>query len=105
MAGHLALVGGGEFTEGCTFDAALLEASGASEVLVVPTGAAYEHPHRLVERAAGWFDRLGVQVKGLDLLARPSPLRGGEKRAPARLGGSRFSGRLSRMGAPRGRRW
>ena len=71
MAGHLALVGGGEFTEGCTFDAALLEASGASEVLVVPTGAAYEHPHRLVERAAGWFGRLGVQVKGLDLLARP----------------------------------
>ena len=71
MSGHLALVGGGEFTEGCTFDAGLLEASGASEVLVVPTAAAYEHPQRLVDAAAGWFDRLGVPARGLDLLARP----------------------------------
>ena len=71
MSGHLALIGGGEFTEGCSFDAALLEASGASEVLVVPTAAAYEHPGRLVERAVGWFDRLGVVARGLDLLARP----------------------------------
>ena len=51
MSGTLALVGGGEFSEGCSFDAALLEASGASEVLVVPTGAAYEHPQRLVALA------------------------------------------------------
>jgi cyanophycinase len=71
MAGHLALVGGGEFTEGCSFDAGLLEASGADEVLVIPTGAAYEHPDRLVERAVGWFDRLGVPARGLDVLARP----------------------------------
>ena len=71
MSGHLALVGGGEFTEGCSFDAGLLEASGASEVLIVPTAAAYEHPQRLVDRAAGWFDRLGVPARGLDLLARP----------------------------------
>src|SRR6478752_3824830 len=71
MSGHLALVGGGEFTEGCTFDAGLLEASGASEVLIVPTAAAYEHPQRLVERAVGWFDRLGVPARGLELLARP----------------------------------
>lgn len=65
------MVGGGEFTEGCTFDAGLLEASGASEVLIVPTAAAYEHPQRLVERAVGWFDRLGVPAVGVDLLARP----------------------------------
>ncbi|WP_421118285.1 Type 1 glutamine amidotransferase-like domain-containing protein [Aquihabitans daechungensis] len=71
MSGHLALVGGGEFTEGCTFDAGLLEVSGASEVLIVPTAAAYEHPQRLVDVAAGWFDRLGVPARGLDLLARP----------------------------------
>lgn len=71
MSGHLALVGGGEFTEGCTFDAGLLEASGAPEVLVVPTAAAYEHPQRLVERAVGWFDRLSVPARGLDLVARP----------------------------------
>lgn len=71
MSGHLALVGGGEFAEGCTFDAALLEASGGDTVLVVPTGAAYEHPGRLVEAAVGWFDRLGAKAVGLDLLARP----------------------------------
>jgi len=74
MAGQLALIGGGEFSEGCSFDAALLEASGASEVLVLPTGAAYEHPHRLVEQAVGWFDRLGVVARGLDVLARPDAL-------------------------------
>ena len=71
MAGHLALVGGGEFDEGCTFDAGLEAASGATEVLVLPTGAAYEHPQLLVERAASWFDRLGIAVRGLDVLARP----------------------------------
>jgi cyanophycinase len=74
MSGTLALVGGGEFTEGCSFDASLLEASGASEVLVLPTGAAYEHPHRSVEQAASWFDRLGVTARGLDVLARPDAL-------------------------------
>ena len=71
MTGHLALVGGGEFSEGCSFDVGLLESSGASEVLVVPTGAAYEHPRRLVEQAVCWFDRLGVTARGLDVLARP----------------------------------
>lgn len=71
MAGHLALVGGGEFTEGCSFDAQLVEVSGAKEVLVIPTGAAYEHPDRLVEQAVGWFDRLGVTARGLNVLARP----------------------------------
>ena len=71
MSGHLALVGGGEFADGCSCDAGLVEASGASEVLVLPTGAAYEHPQRLVEKATGWFDRIGVGVRGLDVLARP----------------------------------
>lgn len=74
MSGTLALVGGGEFSEGCTFDAGLLEASGASEVLVIPTGAAYEHPQRLVHEAEVWFDRLGVHTRGLDVLARPDAL-------------------------------
>ena len=74
MPGALALVGGGEFTEGCSFDAGLVERSGASEVLVLPTGAAYEHPDRLVERAADWFDRLGVPARGLPVLARPDAL-------------------------------
>ena len=71
MAGPLALVGGGEFSEGCTFDAGLLEGAGTDEVLVVPTAAAYEHPGRVVTQAVSWFDRLGVRARGLDLLARP----------------------------------
>lgn len=71
MTGTLGLVGGGEFGEGCSFDVGLLEASGTDEVLVLPTGAAYEQPQMLVERAATWFDRLGVKATGLDVLARP----------------------------------
>jgi cyanophycinase len=39
--GLLALVGGFEWTEGCTFDATLLKASGGKDVLVLPTAAAY----------------------------------------------------------------
>ena len=74
MPGTLALVGGGEFTDGCSFDAGLVESSGADEVLVMPTGAAYEHPQRSVEQAVGWFDRLGVRARGLDVLTRPDAM-------------------------------
>jgi cyanophycinase len=88
MAGQLALIGGGEFSEGCSFDAALLEASGASEVLVLPTGAAYEHPQRSVEQAISWFDRLGAPARGLDVLARPDALAPEHAEAVA---GSRFT--------------
>ncbi len=74
MSGTLALVGGGEFTEGCSFDAGLVERAGTDEVLVLPTGAAYEHPERSVEQAVSWFDRLGVTARGLSVLARPDAL-------------------------------
>jgi cyanophycinase len=74
MSGHhpgtLALVGGREWGEGCTFDADLLAASGATEVVVLPTAAAYEHPERAVERATAWFGGLGATVRGLPVLAR-----------------------------------
>ncbi len=66
----LALVGGGEWSEGCTFDAGFLAASGSNEVLVLPTAAAYEHPERLVVRAGEWFEPLGGQVEGLMVLSR-----------------------------------
>jgi len=88
MSGTLALVGGGEFTEGCSFDATLVEASGADEVLVVPTGAAYEHPQRLVEQAVSWFDRLGVKGRGVDVLARPDA---GSAEHAETLAASRFT--------------
>ena len=63
--GTLALVGGSEWTEGCTFDASLLAASGGRDVVVLPTAAAYQHPERVVLRAAEWFGPLGGQVEGL----------------------------------------
>lgn len=71
MPGVLALVGGEEFSAGCSFDADLLASSGGDEVLVLPTGAAYEHPQRLVEAAIDWFEGLGAKAVGLDVLARP----------------------------------
>jgi cyanophycinase len=67
----LALVGGAEWREGCTFDADLVAASAADEVLILPTAAAYEHPERAVEWAERYFDGLGVKARGLMLLARP----------------------------------
>lgn len=71
MAGLLALVGGGEWRDGCSFDAELLEASGGTEVLVLPTAAAYEHPARAVETATQWFAPLGATVRGCMVLSRP----------------------------------
>jgi cyanophycinase len=68
--GPLALVGGREWSDGCTFDAELLRASGADEVVVLPTAAAYEHPQRAVERARAWFEPLGARVRGLMVLSR-----------------------------------
>jgi cyanophycinase len=70
--GLLALVGGSEWTEGCTFDAALLDASGGKDVVVLPTAAAYQHPERVVLRAAEWFEPLGGQVEGLMVVDRTS---------------------------------
>lgn len=68
--GPLALVGGGEWQEGCSFDQELLEASGADEVLVLPTAAAYEHPERAVDTATRWFEAMGAPVRGLMVLGR-----------------------------------
>jgi cyanophycinase len=68
--GPLALVGGREWTHGCTFDAGLLAAAGSDEVIVLPTAAAYEHPDRAVARATGWFAGLGAKAVGLMVLSR-----------------------------------
>jgi len=72
--GALALVGGGEWSAGCTFDAELLAASGADEVVVLPTAFAFENPHRHVERAVAWFGELGAKVRALDVLQRTDAL-------------------------------
>lgn len=69
MSGVIALVGGGEWSEGCSFDAELLERAGG-EVLVLPTAAAYERPERAVAWARDWFARLGGSARGLMVLSR-----------------------------------
>jgi cyanophycinase len=74
MTGVLALVGGAEWTDGCDVDAELLRASGASDVVVLPTAAAFEQPDAAVEHARAWFDRLGATVTGLRVLSRRDAL-------------------------------
>lgn len=74
MTGTLALVGGDEFAEGCTFDADLLAASGGTEVVVLATAAAYERPERLVARSVEWFATLGARVEAPPVFTRPDAL-------------------------------
>jgi cyanophycinase len=70
-SGTLALVGGGEWSDGSAgLDAALLEASGGTEVVVLPTAAAFEQPSAAAERAITWFDKLGATVKPVMVLNR-----------------------------------
>jgi cyanophycinase len=70
-AGSLVLVGGGEWHDGCReFDAQLLAESGAQEVVVLPTAAAYEHSERVGEAAATYFSGLGASVRTLTVLHR-----------------------------------
>lgn len=74
MRGTLALVGGSAWTDGCSFDQGLLESSGATEVVVLPTGSAYENPQHLVTRATAWFASLGTTVREAPVLTRPDGL-------------------------------
>lgn len=74
MSGPLALVGGDEWTDGCSFDATLLEESGGSEVVVIAAAAAYQRPERVLERAESWFASLGATVVRSGVLARPDAL-------------------------------
>jgi cyanophycinase len=48
----------------------LIQATKATEVLVIPAAAAYEHPERVVDQATSWFAELGVATNPLDLLTR-----------------------------------
>jgi cyanophycinase len=70
-AGVLALVGGGEWRSGCRdFDSQLLTESGAPEVVVLPTAAAFERPEHVGEAAATYFSGLGAPVRTLPVLHR-----------------------------------
>lgn len=73
MPGPLALVGGAPFTPQTTVEEELV-AGRDVEVLVLPTGAAYEHPQRLVDRAVARAEALGARARGLDVLTRRNAL-------------------------------
>jgi len=69
--GTLALLGGGEWQDGCRpIDEYLLETSGGREVVVLPTAAAFERPERKVDRAVTWFEGLGAKVRPVMVLNR-----------------------------------
>ena len=69
--GTLALIGGGEWSDGCReFDAELLATSGTDEVVVLPTAAAFEHPERAADRAVAYLESLGVTARPLMVLHR-----------------------------------
>jgi cyanophycinase len=70
VTGTLALVGGGEWRDGCSFDAGLLAASGGTDVLILPTAAAYEKPDQAVESAKRWFASLGATAIGVMVVGR-----------------------------------
>lgn len=70
-SGPFVLIGGGEWGGACRkLDAELLAESGAKEVLVLPTAAAFERPERVGETATAWFEALGVRTRVLDVLRR-----------------------------------
>ncbi len=73
MSGPLALVGGSPFRPEVVVEDELA-GHGAEEVVVLPTGAAYEHPQRLVDAATERFGALGLSVRGLDVLRRPDAM-------------------------------
>ncbi|HKH88899.1 MAG TPA: Type 1 glutamine amidotransferase-like domain-containing protein [Acidimicrobiales bacterium] len=75
VGGLLALVGGAEWQPGCDFDAELLERSGGTDVVVLPTAAAYEHPERAVATAQSWFAALGGKATGLMVLSHADACR------------------------------
>lgn len=69
--GTLALVGGGEWRDGCReLDAELIAASAAKEVVVIPAAAAYERPDRIAGQASAYFESLGVKARTLPVLHR-----------------------------------
>lgn len=72
VTGTLALVGGREFTDGCTFDESLV--SGADRVLVLPAALAYENPGAAVRRAREWFAPMGAEVEELAVFRRAEAL-------------------------------
>ncbi len=75
--GTLALLGGGEFGPvGANedIDRRLLGAAGSTDVVVLPTADAFEHPQVAVDHAVAWFAGLGATATGLMVLNRRDAL-------------------------------
>ncbi len=70
MTGTLALLGGGPFTANDELDRRLIAAAGATEIIVLPTADAFEHPSRMIDTAREWGERLGVNIDGRLVLRR-----------------------------------
>ena len=70
MTGTIALLGGGPFVANDDLDRRLIAASGATEVVVLPTADAFEQPRRAIATAQVWGERLGVTIDGRLVLRR-----------------------------------
>ncbi len=70
MTGTLALLGGGPFTANDELDRRLIASSSATEVVVLPTADAFEHPSRSIDAAKQWGERLGIAIDGRLVLRR-----------------------------------
>lgn len=68
--GTLALVGGAEWRDGCSFDRTLIEESKDNVITLLPTAAAFEYPQRAVVSATDYFHSLGATVEAVMLLER-----------------------------------
>ncbi len=68
--GPLMLVGGSEWTQGCDFDAQILDSLPGRKVVILPTAQSYENPFKALEKATQWFSELGSEVEGAMILSR-----------------------------------
>ena len=96
MSGCLALVGGGEFTDGCSFDAGLWAQSGAAEVLVLADRCGLRAPAAARRQAVAWFAALGAtgpRARRRSAARRP---RRGERRGGSPARGSSTSSAVRR---------
>ena len=70
MTGTIALLGGGPFVANDNLDRRLIEDSGASAVVVLPTADAFEQPRKAIVAAEEWGRRMGVSIDGRMVLRR-----------------------------------
>ncbi|HUF98887.1 MAG TPA: hypothetical protein VMM60_12230 [Ilumatobacter sp.] len=70
MPGTVVLQGGEPFIGNDELDRRVLAKLGIDRVIVLPTADAYERPQELVDAAAAWGQRMGVEVEPLMVLTR-----------------------------------